>query len=147
MSDKQRQADELATASADAMYRADEASQALGITIGAVRPGAAEARMTIRGNMLNGHKICHGGYLFTLADTAFAFACNSYGKVTLAMSATIDFLSPAREGEELLARATEVSRSGRAGIYDVVVTAPDGRQVAVFRGRSLALREDLPLDA
>lgn len=108
MSNKQRQADELAAASADAMYRADEASQALGITIGAVRPGAAEARMTIRGNMLNGHKICHGGYLFTLADTAFAFACNTYGKVTLATSATIDFLSPAREGEELLARATEV---------------------------------------
>lgn len=137
---------EIARACASVMYDADDASQALGIVIDNVRPGSAEARMTITDSMLNGHKICHGGYIFTLADTAFAFACNTYGQVTLATGASIDFISPAKPGEELLASASEVSRGGRAGVYDVQVTAPDGRLVAAFRGRSLALQQafDLP---
>lgn len=136
---------ELARACTAVMYNADDASQALGITIDNVQPGSADARMLITDNMLNGHKICHGGYIFTLADTAFAFACNTYGKVTVATGAIIDFISPAKQGEELLASASEVGRNGRAGIYDVRVTAPDGRLVATFRGRSLALQQAFEL--
>ena len=118
------------------MYADDAASQALGIQIEVTAPGCAEARLEVRPDMLNGHDVCHGGLIFTLADTAFAFACNTYNKVTLAAGASIEFLRPAKRGDQLLATATERHRGGRSGIYDVVVTNQDAVEVAIFRGRS-----------
>ena len=134
----------LARDCAERMYAADRASRALGICIEIPAPGSAEARMSITSNMVNGHDICHGGYLFTLADTAFAFACNAYGKVAVAAGATIEFLAPARLDDHLLAVATEVSRSGRNGLYDVRVTNQENRLIAVFRGRSTTLNDPAP---
>ena len=127
----------------DTMWSADLASQELGIEVEVTAPGAAEARFDIRADMVNGHDICHGGYIFTLADTAFAFACNTYNLVTVAASASIEFVRPARLGETLAARAEEAHRGGRTGIYDVTVTNQDGELVAIFRGRSHATREPL----
>ncbi len=131
----------LATARACAkrMYDDDEASRALGITVHIPEPGHCEARMTIRRDMVNGHDICHGGFIFTLADSAFAFACNSYNDVTVAAAANIDFLRPAALGDELVAIAKEASRSRRTGIYDIKVSTSDGKAIALFRGRSASL--------
>lgn len=126
----------LAQLCAKKMYSDDEASQALGIQIDVREPGCAEARLEVRPDMLNGHDVCHGGHIFTLADTAFAFACNTYNKVTLAAGASIEFLRPARLGEQLLATATERHRARRSGLYDVVVTNQDAEDVAIFHGRS-----------
>lgn len=126
----------LAQLCAAKMYADDEASQALGIQIEVRAPGCAEARLEVRPDMLNGHDVCHGGLIFTLADTAFAFACNTYDKVTLAAGASIEFLRPVKLGDQLLATATERHRGGRSGIYDVVVTNQDAVDVAIFRGRS-----------
>jgi acyl-CoA thioesterase len=128
--------EETARAAAAAMYAADTASQALGITIDGVGPGRAIARMAITDAMLNGHRIAHGGYVFLLADTAFAFACNSYGERTVAAGCDIVFLDPARAGDELTAEAVERSRVGRSGVYDVTVRRADGSVVAELRGRS-----------
>ncbi|MET7394388.1 hydroxyphenylacetyl-CoA thioesterase PaaI [Dactylosporangium sp. NPDC005572] len=128
-----------AQASAEAMYAADVASRSLGITVSAVGPGRATATMTVRPDMLNGHAIGHGGFVFLLADTAFAFACNSYGTPTVAAGADVEFLEPVREGDVLTAVAVERVRRGRAGVYDVTVTRPDGTVVAEFRGRSRAI--------
>ncbi|MGH8971133.1 MAG: hydroxyphenylacetyl-CoA thioesterase PaaI [Actinomycetes bacterium] len=122
------------------MYAADGASQALGIEIADVSPGAATARLQVRATMVNGHGIAHGGYVFLLADTAFAFACNTYGHVTVARSADISFVAPVREGDQLVAEAVERNRSGRNGIYDVTVRRADGDVVAEFRGHSRELR-------
>ena len=127
----------------DTMYGNDLASQELGITVEVPAPGTAEARLEIDRHMVNGHDICHGGYIFTLADTAFAFACNTYNKVTVAASASIEFVRPARLGDELLATAREAHRGGRMGVYDVVVTRKDGDVIAIFRGRSYATREPM----
>jgi acyl-CoA thioesterase len=124
---------EQATAS---LYAGDRASQALGMRIVAVAPGRATLVMRIRADMLNGHAICHGGFVFALADSAFAFACNSHDRNTVAAGAIVDFLAPAREGDELTAEAIEVSRSRRSGIYDVTVTNQHGKRVAMFRGRA-----------
>ncbi|WP_238008604.1 hydroxyphenylacetyl-CoA thioesterase PaaI [Dactylosporangium sp. AC04546] len=129
----------VAKASAEAMYAADVASRSLGITIDAVAPGRATATMMVRADMLNGHAIGHGGFVFLLADTAFAFACNSYGTPTVAAGADVEFLEPVREGDVLTAVAVERVRRGRAGVYDVTVTRPDGTVVAEFRGRSRAI--------
>lgn len=130
----------LAVRCAEVMYGNDVASQSLGITIDGVGPGTARARMTVRADMLNGHGICHGGYVFTLADTAFAFACNTYDDVTVAAGADVTFLAPVEAGVELVAIATERARRGRSGLYDVTVTATrDGEIVAEFRGRSRSL--------
>ncbi len=126
----------LARRSAEAMYASDSASQALGITVEEVAPGRASVRMTITAAMANGHGIAHGGYMFLLADTAFAFACNTYGTVTVARGAEITFLEPAHLGDELVALATERVRRGRSGIYDVRVTRTDGTVIAEFRGHS-----------
>lgn len=134
----------LARDSAERMYAADRASRALGIRIEIPAPGTAEARMPVTSKMVNGHDICHGGYIFTLADTAFAFACNAYGKVTVAAGATIEFLAPAKLGDRLLAVAIEVSRGGRSGLYDVTITDQRERVIAMFRGRSVMLNEPLP---
>jgi acyl-CoA thioesterase len=130
--------DEIAIAQqcAAKMYADDQASQDLGIRIEVRVPGSAEARFEVRPDMLNGHEVCHGGFIFTLADTAFAFACNTYNKVTLAAGASIEFLRPAKLGDQLMATATEQHRGGRSGIYDVVVTNQDAVDVAIFRGRS-----------
>ena len=127
--------DELAHAAAEAMWSTDTASRGLGMEIVAVAPGRATLTMTVSEAMLNGHEIAHGGYIFTLADSAFAFACNSYGERTVAQHCTISFIKPAAKGDRLVAVAREVSRSGRSGIYDVSVSA-NGIIVAEFRGFS-----------
>ncbi|HKR33797.1 MAG TPA: hydroxyphenylacetyl-CoA thioesterase PaaI [Steroidobacteraceae bacterium] len=126
----------VAEASAAAMYAQDRASQALGMQILDIRPGCARLAMSVREDMVNGHKICHGGLIFTLADSAFAFACNTYDLVTVASSGSIEFLLPARLGDELTAIAEERSRSKRTGVYDVAVRNQRGECVAMFRGRS-----------
>ena len=121
------------------MYADDLASQHLGITVDDVTPGRAVARMRVSDTMINGHDICHGGYVFLLADTAFAFACNTYDTVTVAAACDVVFVSPARLGEQLVARAEERLRYGRNGVYDVTVRRADGSVVAEFRGRSREL--------
>ena len=130
----------LAQRSAAAMYEADVASRHLGIQLENIAPGRATARMLVRDTMINGHNICHGGYVFLLADTAFAFACNTYGPVTVAAACDVAFLAPAHLGDELIAGATERHRFGRSGIYDVTVHLPDTTVIAEFRGHSRALR-------
>ncbi|MDX1779970.1 MAG: hydroxyphenylacetyl-CoA thioesterase PaaI [Thalassovita sp.] len=127
---------ERAERSAEQMWSTDKASQGLGMRIARIAPGEAVLTMIVRDDMLNGHHICHGGYIFTLADSAFAFACNSYNKIVVAQENTITFISPGKPGELLTATATEASRMGRSGVYDVVVTGEDGRKVALFRGLS-----------
>ena len=127
--------DELARASADAMWSADTASRGLGMELVDVAPGRATLTMTVGEAMLNGHEIAHGGFIFTLADSAFAFACNSYGERTVAQHCTISFIKPVATGDRLVATAREVSRVGRSGIYDVSVSA-NGAIIAEFRGFS-----------
>ena len=126
---------QVAEESAAAMWADDRASQALGMEIVEVTPGRAVLRMPVRDDMVNGHAIGHGGLTFTLADSAFAFACNSYGRRTVAAGAEIRFLAPTRLGDLLTATAVERSREGRKGIYDVEVTV-GGSVVATFVGRS-----------
>jgi acyl-CoA thioesterase len=120
---------------AAAMFAADQASRGLGMELVHVGNGTAVVQMRVALQMLNGHSICHGGYVFMLADTAFGCACNSEGAVTLAAGADISFISPAREGDILVATAAERTRYGRSGIYDVTVRCGD-EVVAEFRGRS-----------
>ena len=122
------------------MFAGDRASRGLGMSISSVGAGSATLTMTVREDMLNGHEICHGGFITTLADSAFAFACNSGNVVTVAAGLTVDFLAPAHRGDLLTAQATEVSRSGRTGVYDMVVTNQHGVRVALVRGRSHSLR-------
>jgi acyl-CoA thioesterase len=122
------------------MFARDRASQALGIRITGVGPGHAELAMTVRADMLNGHAICHGGFIFTLADSAFAFACNSYNLTTVASGCAIDFVAPAREGDVLTAVALERSVSGRTGVYDIEVTNQHGERIAFFRGKSYRIK-------
>ena len=126
------------------MYADDRASQALGISIDEVGPGRATARMRVTRDMTNGHGIAHGGYIFLLADTAFAYACNSYGQVTVAQAGQITFLSPAREGDELIATAAERVRMERSGIYDVSVCRAAGEVVAEMRGHSRTMSPRAP---
>ncbi|MEO6749793.1 MAG: hydroxyphenylacetyl-CoA thioesterase PaaI [Casimicrobiaceae bacterium] len=126
----------LAVRVADAMFARDRASQALGMRILAVAPGSARLSMRVRADMLNGHAICHGGFIFTLADSTFAFACNSRDLATVASACTIDFLAPAREGDVLTAAAIERSIGGRMGVYDIEVTNLCGDTIALFRGKS-----------
>jgi acyl-CoA thioesterase len=130
----------LARAVADRMFASDLASRALGMAIAAVGPGTAELTMTVRADMVNGHAICHGGYIFTLCDSAFAFACNSYNLNTVAQGCAIEFLAPAREGDVLTARASERSRAGRTGVYDIEATNQRGETVALFRGKSYQIK-------
>ncbi len=126
----------IAQASAEHMYARDNATQGLGIQLIEVGPGYARMHMRVRPDMLNGHAMCHGGFIFTLADSTFAFACNSYNLQTVAAGCTIEFLAPAHEGEVLEAHATEQVRSGKTGVYDVVVTNADGKKIALMRGKS-----------
>ncbi|SFG10162.1 acyl-CoA thioesterase [Palleronia marisminoris] len=134
MSDQDR-----AEACAARMWSTDHASQSLGIVIERVAPGQAELSMTFTDAMANGHGMVHGGYIFALADSAFAFACNTYDEVTVAQHCAITYLRPGQAGERLTATAREVSRSGRSGIYDIRVCRADGTAVAEFRGHSRSL--------
>ena len=129
-------ADEVARRSAEAMWAGDRASRSLGMEILDVGPGRATLRMTVTDEMVNGHAIGHGGYTFTLADSAFAFACNSYNRVTVAAGAEIRFRAPTRLGDVLTATAAERERGGRDGTYDISVSTTDGTVVATFVGRS-----------
>jgi acyl-CoA thioesterase len=133
----------LAEAVADSMWSRDRATQALGMRIEAIRPGYARISMPVREDMLNGHRICHGGLIFTLADSAFAYACNSHNKNTVASACHIDFLAPGREGDTLQAEAVEQSASGRTGVYDVTVRDGEGRTLALFRGKSYRISGDV----
>lgn len=128
----QRRAEQAAAA----LYARDRASQALGMRIDAVRPGWARVVMRVRADMVNGHGVCHGGIVFSLGDSAFAFACNSHNYATVGAAASIDFLAAAREGDELTAEASETWRTKRNGIYEIVVSNQRGERIALFRGRS-----------
>jgi acyl-CoA thioesterase len=133
----------LAERVADSMYERDTATQALGIRIAHVGPGYAELAMAVRADMLNGHEICHGGFIFTLADSAFAYACNSYNLNTVASGCAIDFTAPVRAGDVLTARAHERQLAGRTGVYDVEVANQRGETVALFRGKSYRIKGHL----
>ncbi|HVF65290.1 MAG TPA: hydroxyphenylacetyl-CoA thioesterase PaaI [Casimicrobiaceae bacterium] len=126
----------VAERTGEAMFANDRASRRMGMRIDAIAPGTATLSMTVRTDMLNGHDICHGGFIFTLADSAFAFACNSHNLVTVAAGASIEFLAPAREADVLTAHAQERIVSGRTGIYDVDVVNQRGERIALFRGKS-----------
>ena len=138
-----QRAQQLAEESAQTLYQRDRASQALGMRLAAVRPGWARVEMRVRADMLNGHDLCHGGIVFALADSAFAFACNSYNESTVAAAAAIDFLSAARLGDELAAEAAELWRTRRNGIYEITVTNQRGERIALFRGRSYRIEGEV----
>jgi acyl-CoA thioesterase len=131
--------EEIARKSAEAMWANDDASKWTGMTLDAVGPGTATTSLTVEKHHTNGHDICHGGVIFTLADSAFAFACNSYNRTVVAQHNAITFVAPGRLGDRLKAEAREVARFGRSGIYDVRVTGEAGKLVAEFRGHSRTL--------
>lgn len=137
---KQLSADELARACSDVMWSNDNASRALGMEVLSISQGKAKMLMEVRGDMTNGQNHCHGGYIFTLADSAFAFACNGYNQHTVAQHCSVSFLRPAFLGDRLVAHATETYRQGRSGVYDVVVTNQNEEIVAVFRGNSRTIK-------
>ncbi|WP_075997109.1 hydroxyphenylacetyl-CoA thioesterase PaaI [Salaquimonas pukyongi] len=122
--------------SAEAMWANDSASRDIGMRIESVAPGEATLSMEVEKRHTNGHAICHGGFIFALADSAFAFACNSYNKSTVAQHCMISFLAPGKLGDQLTAHAKEVHLAGRSGIYDIAVTNQDGMKIAEFRGMS-----------
>jgi acyl-CoA thioesterase len=130
--------DELARACAEAMWKEDDASQGLGMEIVEIKPGRATLAMTVQPQMVNGQRIAHGGFIFTLADSALAFACNTHNERVVAAQGNITFIRPGKLGDRLVATAREISRSGRAGIYDVQVTADDV-VIAEFRGHSRSI--------
>jgi acyl-CoA thioesterase len=127
--------DDIARACAEAMWKEDDASQGLGMRIVEVKPGQAILSMTVQPHMVNGQRIAHGGFIFTLADSAFAFACNSHNDKSVAAQGSITFIKPGKLGDLLVATAREISRGGRSGIYDVRVTVGD-EVIAEFRGHS-----------
>jgi len=127
---------ELAEASARAMWNDDSASKRLGMSLDHIAPGEATLSMTVTEAMTNGHGIGHGGYIFTLADSSFAFACNGYNQRVVAQHCSITYLKPVRLGDRLTAAARELSRQGRSGLYDVRITNQNGEHVAEFRGHS-----------
>jgi acyl-CoA thioesterase len=138
-------ADDLARRSADAMWEGDAASRMLGMEIVSVGPGTATLSMTVRADMINGWELCHGGLIASLADSAFAFACNTHGTVTVASGFDVTFVESAKLGDELVAVATERALRGRSGVYDVTVTrASDDIVIAEFRGRSRATSRSNP---
>jgi acyl-CoA thioesterase len=131
---------QIAEATRDAMWADDRASKALGMQVLAVGPGTATLTMTVREDMLNGHDLCHGGLVSMLADSAFAYACNAHNEITVASGFDVNLLAAAHLGDVLTARATEVSRSGRTGVYDVSVSNQRSEAVAAFRGRSYTMK-------
>jgi acyl-CoA thioesterase len=132
--------EEVAKAVAETMYRKDRASQHLGIALKEIGPGYAVATMRVNDTMLNGHDICHGGYIFTLADTAFAFACNAYNQNAVAQGAQINFLKAVAPDTLLTADAREINRAGRTGLYDITVKDEADQLVATFRGNSHTIK-------
>jgi len=136
-------AEQLAKACADAMWAEDQASRGLGMELISVGPGHAELAMTVTDRMVNGHKICHGGFIFTLADSTFAFACNTYNQRTVAQQCAVTFITAGKLGDRLTARGVEVNRRGRSGIYDITVTRQDGTVIAEFRGHSRTIEGEL----
>lgn len=136
-------AQELATRVGEAMWARDRAPQMLGMRLISIAPGAACLDMPVREDMTNGHAICHGGLIFTLADTAFAYACNSGNHTTVASACHVDFLAPAQVGDILRAEAIERATAGRSGVYDVTVTRQDGSIIAMFRGKSSRIKGDV----
>ena len=133
-------AQQIAEQSRNAMWRNDRASKALGMQVLAIGPGSATLCMTVREDMLNGHDICHGGLITTLADGAFAFACNSYNELTVASGFDVNLIAAGHLGDVLTASASEVSKAGRTGVYDVTVRNQRGEAVAAFRGRSYTMK-------
>lgn len=127
---------QMAVECAQKMSASDLASESLGIKVDVSRPGSAEASMQVTDTMINGFDVCHGGYIFLLADTAFAFACNGYDDMTFAAGASVEFLRPALSGDTLHAQASEEYRGRLRGLYKVAVTNQDGKSVALFQGRS-----------
>ena len=138
--DNDNDAQRLAERVRDAMLADDQATRMLGMLITEVGPGRAVLQMVVREDMLNGHAICHGGLITTLADSSFAFACNSYNELTVASGFSVDLLAPARLGDVLTASCTELSKAGRTGVYDAEVRNQRGERIAIFRGRSHTLR-------
>jgi acyl-CoA thioesterase len=130
----------IAEACRDAMWRDDRASKWLGLRIVAVGPGTCTIEMTVREEMLNGHDICHGGLVTTLADSAFAFACNAYNEVTVAAGFDVNLMRASALGDVLTAQARELHKTGRTGVYDITVTNQRGEAVAAFRGRSVTIK-------
>ncbi|MBA5639574.1 hydroxyphenylacetyl-CoA thioesterase PaaI [Duganella sp. LX20W] len=130
------QAQALAEAAGAAMYARDPASQGLGMTLDSIRPGYARMSMPVRADMLNGHQTCHGGFIFALADSAFAFACNSHNQNTVGAGCTIEYLAPGRLGDILTAEAVEQALAGKSGVYDIRVSDQNGRVLALMRGKS-----------
>ena len=128
--------DDIARACAEAMWKEDDASKGLGMEIVEIKSGHATLAMTVKPHMVNGQRIAHGGFIFLLADSAFAFACNSHNERVVAAQCNISFIKPGKLGDRLVATAREISRSGRSGIYDVRVTADEGTVIAEFRGHS-----------
>ena len=143
MTDRHLTGDELARACVAAMYARDVASQTIGITVTEVREGFARLNLTIKPDMLNGHGICHGGYIFTLADTAFACACNSRNEANLAQKCTIEYKRPGKAGDNLTATAEHQSQDGRYGHYQVQVTSQENKLIALFEGQSCRVRGEL----
>ena len=136
-------ANKLASSASNAMHKHDTCAHTLGIEPVDVAPGKSIVTMKIRDDMLNGHGICHGGIIFTLADTAFAHACNSYNKNTVALCCSIDFIKPVKLNDTLTAKAVERSLNGRTGLYDITVINQEGEDVAHFRGRSYRIQGSL----
>lgn len=134
--DEEKQKQELCEAVAEGMYAVDNTAQKMGITIEEVRPGFARGTMTVRDDMLNSHGTCHGGMMFTFADTVFAYACNSENKGTVALSCTIDYAKPAKAGDNLIAIGQRNIRNFKTGVYDITVTNQEGETVCLFRGGS-----------
>lgn len=136
-------AQDLAERVGRSMFERDTASQGLGMRIEAIGPGSARLSMVVRHDMLNGLGSCHGGFMFALADSAFAFSCNSRNEATVAAGCSIEYLRPVREGETLVAVAQERALVGRSGVYDVAVLGADGQPVALFRGKSARIKGEV----
>ena len=143
MTDTPSSADHLARNCADVMWADDNASQWLGMQIDAMAEGRAVLSMSVKSTMVNGHDICHGGFIFSLADSAFAFACNSHNQVAVAANCSIDFIRPAHTGDRLTATAAQVHQGGRTGIYDIAVCNQTGDIIAQMRGRSARTKAQL----
>lgn len=147
MDDRQPKAGQaIAEAVRDRMFAQDAASRGLGMQVEAVGPGFSKLSMMVRPDMLNGFKTCHGGFIATLADSAFAFACNSHNEVTVAAGIVVDFLAPVYEGDLLRAECHEVALTGRTGVYDITVTNQHGKVVVVMRGRSHTMKGKAVVD-
>ena len=131
---------DVAEATREAMWQGDRASKMLGMKVLAIGPGSATLEMVVRDDMLNGHDLCHGGLVSTLADSAFAYACNAYNETTVASGFDINLIAAARAGDVLTAMASEIAKSGRTGVYDIAVTNQRGETVAAFRGRSYTMK-------